>query len=144
MRLQKVKDNKKVQHDSFLDYIDCGGYYLLTDWFNTEKVTVTLNKDTVLEDLCKKHGGDILYTKFCNKTFRAYRSMSGALSGRDKDKVINSTEVHIFGDMYDAYLLKSLMTGEERPKELSITPCIVRWANEERSRGTDWYRVPNY
>ena len=140
MILQKIEENKKVQHENFLDYIDCGECYLLTRWINEQQVTVTLNKDTVLEDLCKKHGGDIWYAKFCMKTFRIYKSMSDELLGEDLDKVIDWTKTSN-NDRYDyIQLLKALVTGQ-RQKELIVPYCIVRWAKEGSSRGKDWYRV---
>ena len=138
MRLEKIKENEKVQHYYFLDYINCGEYYLLTRWINEQQATVTLNQNTNLEDLHKKHGGSILYSKLCSETFRVYKSMSGEFCERDMDKVIDWTRIDHYDRYHFTHLLKALLTGVGL-EELTTTPCIVRWASEGNSRGTDWY-----
>ena len=151
MRLEKIKENEEVKCDylpdyteygeySFLDFINCGECYLLTRWTNEEEVTVTLNKDTVLEDLHEKHGGSIDYRKFCSKTFHLYESMDRDVRDENLDEVINYTKIKAFDWFSDVLLLKTLITGVGW-EELDMTTCIVRWANEGSSRGEDWYRL---
>ena len=140
MRLQKIKENEEVQYYRFLDYINCGACYLLAEWHNREEAIVTLNKDTILGDLHKKHGGLIYYSKFCSETFSAYKSMSGNWYEEDFDKVIDWTKIDPYEEHYYTRLLKTLVTGEGL-KECSMPSCIVRWANEGSSRGEDWYRL---
>ena len=143
MRLEKIEENEKVQYFNFYDFINCGECYLLTDWINEERLTVTLNKDTVLEDLHEKHGGSIRYDKFCSKTFRVYMGKDDTLEAifsKDLDKVINRTETSNNDGYYFTRLLKTLVTGKGL-KKLSIAPCVVRWVNEGSSRGKDWYRL---
>ena len=135
MRLEKLQQNEKSNRREFLDYINCGECYFLTTWINSENATVTLNQDTVLNDLHEKHGGRIWYNKFCMKTFRVYMG-----SSLDPDKVINQTEVD-YSDRYNyTRLLKALITGEGL-KRLSSFGCLVRWPKEGSSRGEDWYRL---
>ena len=141
MRLQKLKENKRVKCDSFHDFINCGECYLLTEWINEKHVPITLNKDTILEDLHEKHGGSIHYSKFCSKTFHLYESMNRSLHDDDLDEVLSWTMIDPYEGYYDIQLLKALITGGQ-PKELRTVPCIVRWANKG-SRGIDWYLVFN-
>ena len=152
MRLEKLQQNEEVQGEIFLDninreryyfldYINCGECYLLTRWINEQQVTVTLNKDTLLEDLCKKHGGYIRYYKLCGTTFLLYGSdKDRRVCSGDLDEVINRTEVDHSDGYYYTRLLKTLVTGEGLTR-LSSTESIVRWANEGGSRGEDWYRL---
>ena len=144
MRLEKIEENEKVQCDNFLDFINCGACYLLAEWINDVKTTVTLNKDTVLEDLSKEHGGRIWYNKFCMKTFRGYKGEGYALEAlfysRDLDEVINWTKIDPYEEHYYTLLLKALVTGEGLGRHSSFE-CIVRWAKEGSSRGEDWYRL---
>ena len=141
MIIEKIEQGEMVRGCKYyLDYINCGGNYLLTEWDNKEEAAVTLNESTVLEDLHEKHGGLIWYRKFRSNTFCVYMSISGALQDEDLDKVVNWTEIDHWSGYYHTQLLKALITGGQ-PKERSVIPCIVRWANEESSRGIDWYRV---
>ena len=140
MRPGKTEENEEVQYYNFLDFINCGGCYLLTKWSNEKPVTVTLNKDTILEDLQEKHGGRIKYAKFCPTTFLGYESMNRSLHDKDLDEVINRTNIDPYEGYYDVQLLKALITGEGS-KEFYLTPCIVRWPKEGSSRGQDWYRL---
>ena len=140
MRLRKIEENKKVKCEYYYDFINCGECYLLTDWHNTENATVTLNKDTVLEDLHEKHGGSIRYSKLCKNTFRVYESMNRGWRDKDLDEVLSWTMI----DSYDrddyVPLLRALITGEGMEELISVQ-CIVRSANEGSSRGIDWYRL---
>ena len=138
MRLQKIEENEEVQRHCFLDYINCGWCYLLTNWDNETKTTVTLNKDTVLEDLHEKHGGSINYSKLCGETFRLYKSMSEDSFDGDLDKVLSWTMIDPH-QWWPTSLLKALITGSEDLR--TSGSCIVRWPNEGGRRGTDWYRV---
>ena len=140
MRLQKVKENEEVQHFNFLDFIDCGACYLLTEWCNRKNAAVTLSQNTILEDLHEKHGGSIHYKKFCSKTFHLYESMNRSLHDEDLDKVINRTEIHHNDEYYYTQLLKTLIT-EEGLERLVFGSHIVRWAKEGSSRGENWYRL---
>lgn len=66
MRLEQVEEGKKIKGGTFLDYVDCGDFYLLVDWCNFSSSTVTLNNNpTMLEDLHKKHRGFLNYYKIC-------------------------------------------------------------------------------
>ena len=141
MRLPKLKENEEVRGCKYyLDYINCGDCYVLTKWINWKNVTVTLNKDTILEDLYKKYGGSFYYVKLCSNTFRVYKSMSGEFCERDMDEVINWTKIDHGNRYLSTRLLKTLVTGEGL-KEFSMPSCIVRWAKEGNSRGEDWYRL---
>ena len=143
MRLEKLEENEEVQHFNFLDFINCGACYLLAEWDNEKHVNVTLNKDTVLEDLSKEHGGSIYYDKFCRETFRLYESdnRSSNFSG-NLNEVINYTKIDTDSGWY-CRLLKDFITGgelEERPISGSY---IVRWPNQKGGRGTHWYKLTN-
>ena len=140
MRREKTEENEQVRGCKYyLDYINCGECYLLTEWENEKHVTVTLRQSTVLEDLHEKHGGSIRYHKLCRTTFHLYESDNrSSNSSGNLDKVINLTKIDRNDWYYYTPLLKHLLTGE-RIKEISVTRCIVRWAKEESSRGEDWY-----
>ena len=141
MRLEKIEENEKVQHHQFLDFIDCGWCYSLTEWVNKEKPAVTLNQSTVLEDLCKKHGGSINYSKLCGTTFHMYESDNGkrVWSG-NLDEVLSRTKIDPDDKYYDTQLLKALITGVGL-EELTVASRIVRWSDKGSSRGEDWYRL---
>ena len=140
MRLRKIEECEMVQCDNFLDFINCGACYLLTDWINRKNATVTLSQNTILEDLHEKHGGSIWYHKLCRETFRAYRGEHGEAFSKDLDKVVNYTKIIDFDEYPETQLLKALVTGVGLEK-LSSFGYLVRWAKEESSRGEDWYLV---
>ena len=151
MRLQKMEQNEKVQYFrfydgaeygeyNFLDFINCGDCYVLAEWIIDAEPTITLNKDTILEDLSEEHGSSVSYTKFCKKTFRAYKSMDGDFWADDLDEVLSWTEID-YSDRHDyVEQFRAIITGDGM-EELSSVQCFVRWASEGSSRGEDWYRL---
>jgi hypothetical protein len=139
MRLEKIKENEEVNLSRLLDYIDCGDFYLLTVLCNPKIPAITLNQNTVLKDLHKKHGGDLYYSKYCKATFRTYKSEKGYIESRNIDEVINLTEIDNY-EYFDCRILKALVTGVGLG-DLEITKRIVRWSNENGGRGEHWYRL---
>ncbi|NDB86504.1 MAG: hypothetical protein EB127_27970 [Alphaproteobacteria bacterium] len=138
MRLEKIKENEEVNLSRLLDYIDCGDFYLLTVLCNPKIPAITLNQNTVLEDLHKKHGGDLSYSKLCKNTFRMYESENGEFYSHNIDEVSDWKKINI-KEYYDR-LLKALITGVGLG-DLEITKRIVRWSNENGGRGEHWYRL---
>ena len=141
MRLEKIEEGEVIIiiYD-FYDFTDCGEHYLLTYWCNEEKVTVTLNKDTNLEDLLEKHGGYIKYAKFCMKTFQPYESDNrDAKASSNLDEVINWKSIS--PDSWRVGCLLKVLITEEELEEIDISPLIVRYPTKERGRGTHWYQL---
>ena len=141
MRLQKLEKGEEVTSIEFYDFIDCGDHYLLTFWRNETKATVILNQNTILEDLHDGHGGSIYYSKLCMKTFRVcWSDNRGSNCSHNLDDIINWTKIYYADDDSDTQLLKVLVKGEGLGR-LTFFECLVRWASEGSSRGTDWYRL---
>jgi hypothetical protein len=94
MRLEKVKDGKEVSGSDFLDYIDCGEFYLCVGWWNNDNATVVLRDGIDLARLQKEYGGEISYAKICRTTFKGYcdRIMEDSHWYKDLDKVMNLSE----------------------------------------------------
>ncbi|NDB85088.1 MAG: hypothetical protein EB127_20660 [Alphaproteobacteria bacterium] len=138
MRLEKIEEGEEVEIPRILDYIDCGDFYLLTELRNMTNSTVmiTLNQNTVLEDLQKKHGGKIWYTKYCKITFCVYESEKRVPFSLDIDEVMNWTRICTF-EFRECRILKALITRGE----LNMHECIVRWPNENGGRGEYWYKL---
>jgi hypothetical protein len=138
MRLERIENNTEVECFLFKDCIDCGDYYLLTEW---NHIRATLNKNTNLEDLHEKHGGDLYYSKFCKGTFDMYTSKCGTRRYSDDiDEVMNWTKIHFLKSLDDCLLLKTLITGKGF-EGLNQSELIVRWSNEKGGRGEYWYRL---
>jgi hypothetical protein len=139
MRLEKIENNTEIDNQiRILDYIDCGEFYLLTEWDNANKRMVTLTQNTVLEDLQKKHGGDIYYHKLCKTTFRLYGSEGGEFYSDNIDEAMNGTEIYAYEGFIVCRILKAFVNGEGLEK-LNSVDRLVRWPNEKGGRGEHWY-----
>jgi hypothetical protein len=138
MRLVKIENNTKISDSEyFLDYLDCGDYYLLAAFVNSKNSGITLNQHATLKDLHKEYGGGLYYSKYCKATFRTYKSEKGYIESRNIDEVINLTEIDNY-EYFDCRILKALVTGEGF-EELNLVEHIVRWPNEKGGRGEYWY-----
>ena len=140
MRLEKIESNIEMYYfTDFYDYIDCGEFYLLTHLRNGENLMMTLNQNTVLEDIQEKHGVRISYSKFCKTTFRLYLGERGRFDSENLDEVLGWAEI---GTPHEEYIysrtLKALVTGEglEDPE---LPELAVRWPNKNGGRGESWY-----
>jgi hypothetical protein len=140
MRLVKIENNTEIDNQiRILDYIDCGEFYLLTEFENTKSsVMITLTQNTVLEDLHEEYGGYIWYSKFCKTTFRVYRSEGGRLASSNVDEVMNRIKIDTYDDHWEVLTLRTLVTGEGL-EELNTPERIIRWPNENGGRGESWY-----
>jgi hypothetical protein len=139
VRLEKIENNTEVDASGvFLDYIDCGEFFFLTKFLNSKNpVMITLNQNTVLEDIQEKYGGYVWYYKLCKTAFRTYLSEKGNLVSYNLDEVVSWTEVSAY-KCQDGRILKALIT-EEGLKELNTHERIIRWPNKNGGRGEHWY-----
>ena len=142
MRLEEIKEGEEVSNRHLIDYFDCGNYYLHALYRNTNSAAFTLSQNTNLEDLQKKYGGYVCYSKYCRVTFRMYRSDNGTQeSSRDPDEVVDWTKINAECSWVTARLLKSLITGNWSSVGNSTEGYVVRWPNQKGGRGTNWYRL---
>jgi hypothetical protein len=140
MRLEKIQERERVKTRYFLDYLDYGDYYLLTKFVNSKNsVMITLNQNTVLENLHKEYGGDLSYSKFCKATFQVYELKKGYFESRNIDEVMSWTETDTYYSR-EGFLLEALITGKGLEK-LNLVNHIVRWPNKNGGKGEHWYKL---